>query len=109
MSYITDVVVVLDYIAPDDEARLLAPMEIDPDRRQSFSRIDMNGAGGVKVFCSRVYAGAFNYAPHRDEFVFWLVDVLANASNPVVWMSTEGDHVEVFRPDGIVRGAIAER
>lgn len=96
MSYITDVVVVLDHIAPEDETRLLGDLPFDSECRHSLARIDMEGAGGTKVFCSKVYAAAFNYLP--PEFEGWIVDVLADAANPVVWMSTEGEDVRVIRP-----------
>lgn len=104
MSYITDVVIVLDWISPENEAILTAPMPFDTDRHQSLRRIETEGAGGVKVFCSNIYAGAFNYLP--EEFEGWVIEVLARAANAAVWMSTEGHNVQVFRPDGIVRGAI---
>lgn len=97
MSYITDVVVVLDHISPEDEACLTAPMPFDVERGQSLRAINMEHAGGLKVFCSKVYAGAFNFLP-VEEFEGWVIEVLANASNPVVWVSTEGDHVRVFVP-----------
>ena len=97
MSYITDVLVVLDYIAPDAEARLTNALPFDTERQASLRRIDMDGAGGTKVFCSHVYAGAFNYLA-TEAFEDWVNDVLRDAYNVVVWMSTEGEFHRVLRP-----------
>lgn len=38
-------------------------LENDPDRRQQLQKIDMDAAGGTKVFVIDVWAAALNYAP----------------------------------------------
>lgn len=69
VSYITDVVVHVAYAPKDVHAALTQPLAWD-DRAPSLAKIDMERAGGSKVFTDDVYAGAFNYLD-ADAFVAW--------------------------------------
>lgn len=65
MSSITRMVI---YTAYDDEAmgRLNAWCAERDERRQQFEPLNMDAAGGFKVFTSQVWAMAGNYFPHED-------------------------------------------
>jgi len=106
MSYISDVVVVVHHVSAEQEAALTAPLEFDTERQQALVRIDTVTAGGTKVFTSRVYAAAFNYLP-VDEFIDWIVDLLGDRYDAVVWIDTEGD-VQVLRPGCLVHGSSSD-
>jgi hypothetical protein len=65
MSMICEAVIVVGYGSDNDAMETLnaALAAADTERRQHFRRINMDGAGGTKFFCSDVWAGAFNYLP----------------------------------------------
>lgn len=56
------------YTACDDEAMAKLNAwcaEHDTDRQQRFERLDVDAAGGVKVFTCEVWAMAGNYFPYE--------------------------------------------
>ena len=66
MSYITEAVIWLDSAGKDVRAAVSLPLPFDEVRHQQFRLLDTEPAGGSKVFCSDVYAGAFNYVSGDD-------------------------------------------
>ncbi len=71
MSVITDLLLVTGFDESDAIARVNAWCAANDERKQEFARIDMEVAGGYKVFTSRVWAMSANH------FEWWeLVEAL---------------------------------
>ncbi len=67
MSSITDMVIFAGAMDDEAMARLNAwCAERDTERGQQFRKLDVDAAGGVKVFTSDVWAMAGNYFPYED-------------------------------------------
>lgn len=93
MSYVTDVLVVADYVGPEFEKLLTAPWGWG-HRQQALRKIDMDGAGGTKYFCSDVYAAGANYLD-REEFLGW-IGGLPWMGQAIVYLCSEGDARSVY-------------
>jgi hypothetical protein len=66
MSLLTEVTVIVE-TCPGDRftAAITAPLDGDP-RGQSLRKLDTDGAGGSKWYCSGIYAAMFNYVTPSD-------------------------------------------
>lgn len=102
MSWITDVVVHVDFASKEVEKELL---EIFPagtyssgaPRRETLGRADTDDAGGGKVFCGDVYFGAYNHLD-QDAFLSWFEALPWNRySHAVISMASEGEFYKVYR------------
>ena len=102
MSYVTDVVVHVDY-APEEAERLLAAPFPFEERYPGvgLKLMDFDLAGGVRNFQGDVYAGAFNYLD-VDALADWFVNLPWGDGDAFLHASSEG---EVFRLIVIHHGA----
>lgn len=92
MSYITDAVIVVDYAAAETHLLLIQPIASDTERGQSFHEISADEAGGVKVFCSHVYAAAFNYLG-TNELEEWFAAIpWKSCDHAVLTARTESEY-----------------
>lgn len=67
MSVIFDAMLIFELPDPDGMRDLNLLLHIaDPERRQTFNEIDMDGAGGSKFFTTDVWAAAFNHFTPAD-------------------------------------------
>ncbi len=115
MSFVTDVVVHVDYASREAEDLLGAPFpkEVTPLETENggvgLRQLDALGVGGYKGFEGDIYAGAFNYLD-VDAMVDWFIGLpWGETGSAVLSSSTEGDayRVVVVR-DGKVRAREAD-
>lgn len=89
MSYVTSVVIVVDWSSTDFEAAVTAPSDFGRGEAETqFRAINMDGAGGTKYPGTDVYAAGLNYAD-REALIAWL-DALPWSSWGVVTIDSEG-------------------
>ena len=93
MSYVTDVVVVSEYVPEDMRPALTAPWPFD-ERQQALREIDTDGAGGTKFMGSMVYAAGANYLD-VEAFREW-VRALPWRYAAVVYIRTEDMDAEML-------------
>src|SRR3712207_2042672 len=98
MSYVTSVVVHVDYPPEEVEKALLEPFPFDEryEGGVGFGKMeDLDWPGGTKVFQGDLYAGGFNYL-NLDALIEWFVGLPWDSySNAVLSLSTEGDYHQV--------------
>lgn len=100
MSVITDATIHVHYATEALHAALVKPFPFDVAREQRFVKIDTDHAGGTKVFCSDLYAGAFNFVGVYDLSDWFLA--LPWSDVDTATLSAEGENedficISVFR------------
>jgi hypothetical protein len=76
MSYITNVLIQGAHTETIESLNTWLA-EADTERSQQFQRIDMDAAGGYKVYTPKVWAAAFNYGP--------MGELLPKLRDPETW------------------------
>ena len=101
MSYITDVVVHIDYLTSKVEGVLEGQFYagVYPSgnaRIERLSRISTSDAGGGKVFTGAIYVGSYNHLD-TDAFLSWFAYLPWNDySHAVLSMATECEVYKVY-------------
>lgn len=97
VSQITEVVLFVDVSGDQALESYFMTNSLDPEgRRQHLLKLDTESAGGTKVFCSMVYAAAFNYV-HPSDVKTYLDKVPWNYHAARAIISWDGDcSIEVW-------------
>lgn len=95
MSYITEVVLHVDYSPKEVTEHLTEPFDHRGSIAESLDLIEIDG-GGTKTFCGDIYAGAFNYLS-RDALLSWLKDLVKDTlTSAVLTLFDESGDVSVY-------------
>ena len=95
MSYVTTVVVHVDYRPDEPEWMLRETFPFEQRYMTGLEKIDIQGAGGSKGFEGEVYAGSFNYLD-EDELVEWFKGLAwGEMGSAVLSASTNGNEHRV--------------
>ena len=97
MSWITDVMLWVEHDYDNElKAAITSPIASDP-RGQRLVKLDTEAAGGTKVFCSAIYAAAFNYVSPSEVIAHLETVPWSEYATAVAVISPEEDEPVVVR------------